>query len=163
MPDTIFKSVTLSEISSTTLSKTLEMQATVSAWEAKQLDHFHCSADVIDTYSNLPAHEEMFLQVDNAYSEWCLFTFGKQINRNMVLPIKNSLQRIPQPGRTWIHIVDKALINKLGLMEFHGAPLFQYLEPTQEAVGRFPVDIDGTISYKSKTQTLTASSSAKKY
>ena len=33
----------------------------------------------------------------------------------MVLPIKNSLQGIPQSGRNWMHMIDKVLIQKLGL------------------------------------------------
>ena len=52
-------------------------------------------ADVVDAYSHSPAEEETFIKVDDAYSEWYFNKFGKQINRNVVSPIKNSLQGIP--------------------------------------------------------------------
>ena len=61
-------------------------------------------ADVVDAYSHSPAEETTYLKVDNAYADWYRNKFGEEINRNMVLPIKNSLQILFHPG-WWCYIL----------------------------------------------------------
>ena len=70
--------------------------------------------DATDAYAHSPAPSDTYLAIDDAYADWDKDTFGKEINRRYILPVKHCLQGHPGFGKVWIHFIDNILIKEMG-------------------------------------------------
>ena len=70
--------------------------------------------DATDAYAHSPAPSDTYLAIDDAYADWYKDTFGKEINRRYILPVKHCLQGHPESGKMWMHFIDNILIKEMG-------------------------------------------------
>ena len=66
--------------------------------------------DAKDAYGHSPGPEiPTYMKIDNQYADWYFHKYGKQINRNKVLPVLRALQGHPESGRLWETHINKIL------------------------------------------------------
>merc|ERR1712155_333372 len=72
--------------------------------------------DETDAYAHSPAPSDTYLAIDGAYADWYKDTFGKEINRRYILPVKHCLQGHPESRKMWMHFIENILIKEMGLV-----------------------------------------------
>ena len=58
-----------------------------------------------DPHAHSPAPSEIYLAIDEVYSDWYKDKFGKEINRKHVLPVYHCLQGHPESGKMWVYFI----------------------------------------------------------
>ena len=58
--------------------------------------------DAKDAFAHSPAHSvPTFVTIDDQYSDWYKFKFGRQIDHDRVLPVLRALQGHLKSGKLW--------------------------------------------------------------
>jgi hypothetical protein len=71
---------------------------------------------VTDAYAHSPSPEvHTYLSIDDAYADWYQKKSNKILNHRLVLSIQHSLQGHPESGKIWMIIIDRILIEDIGV------------------------------------------------
>ena len=62
--------------------------------------------DASDAFAHIPApYVPTFVQIDDQFDVWYRQKFGKNIDRDKVLPVLGALQGHTEPGRLWEYLI----------------------------------------------------------
>ena len=77
---------------------------------AFHLDLHIYGTDASDAFLHTPGPSvPSFVSIYDQFSDWYIHKFGKNIDRDKVLPVLRSLQGHPDPGRLWGSLISQIL------------------------------------------------------
>ena len=75
-----------------------------------QLNYIQYGGDARDAYAHSPPPSfPCYVRIDDAFADWYFNKYGKQIDRNKVMPIQHALQGHPEAGLLWEKYINSIL------------------------------------------------------
>jgi hypothetical protein len=82
--------------------------------------------DAKDAYAHSPGPAiPTYITIDDQYADWYKYTYGKEVDRSKVLPVRRALQGHPESGRLWETHINKILVNMGFITTTHDKTIYK--------------------------------------
>ena len=94
-----------------TYSACVDQVANIIFWSlTSSLNYVVCGIDIVNGYAHAPPPDiQTYIVIDDQYADWYRFTYNKEIDRSLVIPVGKALQGHPEAGAAFSKIVNKNL------------------------------------------------------